>query len=708
MRFIKKELKNFDNKGLSLVELVCSVAILGFIGIIVSSVLVVSADSYNRGNSETKVQQEAQLVANQIDDLLIDATSKVEYVDKTLTITQGTTEHRVTFIDADGEAFPKGSLVYQEFTVGTGTPTPISEAQLMASGIKSFIVYDSEFAKYGYVKLDMTVERNSQTYPAVFTITARNRDTTTATEILAAIYLPNEVILEPWQENYELVPTTSGLTNPALNWSIEGAVDSSTALLNATSGNGKKVKVGENETVSKFMVKVTSQETAAGGSPKAQKIVNVRVRRVNNVDITGQFVAGTMYMPGATYNLKADVMGNNLTQAFGTDYDQDYVDPYQVAWTVVEGSDYIDVSANPSDSTIATVIFKAELPEGASVSVKATARHPAGVNKTGKAYGNPVEDVWTLTRFSSPFEPGDGGWLRQSSQAQARVKDSIVGLQTSVGGVRSEVFIRFKESGSSYPKNANGRDIWMPNIYGDGNDSRTVNLRPLMTGLMEYNKDYDVEIMLVIFDTEGNAVWPFNRRLDDTEDPLYDGSGRGLFPSIPDSYKKAGRLERVGLGFKSEANMLNLQPKADSEGKLHGITKNTEATAPTIIAQRDQQFVLMEKYEVLGIDTTGTSVDNAINYILEKKQPDGTWLNVTNKNPDGAGMFEVQKGSACRVTLRNQNYRGSYRVKVYIENMDNNTLASDGKTIIPGNPSKIDYILYDEESGYNIFYFNVM
>lgn len=648
MRFIKEKLLKSDNKGMSLVELICSIAILAIIGTSISGVLIVSANSYNRGNSETKVQQEAQLVANQINDLLIDATADVSFDGTTLSIKQGVTEYQVIYDAAAQE------LNYQEIVAGVA-----SDKQLMASGVTGFDVDVTDFSERGYVRLDLTFARDNQNYPAVFTMTARNKDTTAATTILAAIHLPNEIILEP-NQSYVFTPTTTGLTNTALTWALMGDTDSS---VTHTASNGT-VTVGNNETASMFRVRVSSVETGPTGAPRAQKFVNVYVRRVNDISITGTRTSGVEYMSGATYQLKAEPLGNNLAQAPGADYDEDYVSPYQMEWVVTEG--LASISVNSSDTTMATITLSEEMPEGSSVKVKATAKHPAGTNKTGIAYAS-VEKTWTLTRIKTMLVPG-GGWLRQTNTAQAEVSPDIGALKQSMGGTVHRVKIRFRE----YP-NGTFTD-WLPNVYGDADNSMSINLRPLLTGVMQYDKDYELQIKLIIEDNEGKQVWP-------TE---------GVTPE--DTYMYSSVVERVGITFNSDINMLNMTDAI----------KNDEAYPPTIHASKDNGFVLMEMNRVKGVDINGTSIENSICYILEKKQSDGTWKDVTN-----ASNEIQQRSKTCRVTFRNDNYRGNYRVKVYVAQQPNNKLAPDNKTIIAGNPSTIDYILYDEDTGYGIYYFNV-
>ncbi|MBQ7920001.1 MAG: type II secretion system protein [Lachnospiraceae bacterium] len=74
-----KIFKRQGNKGFTLVELIVTIAIMTIVGGAIASFLIVSQRQYNNGVAETDVQYDAQLVANQIHDLLIDAQRGVSY-----------------------------------------------------------------------------------------------------------------------------------------------------------------------------------------------------------------------------------------------------------------------------------------------------------------------------------------------------------------------------------------------------------------------------------------------------------------------------------------------------------------------------------------------------------------------------------------------------------------------------------------------------
>ena len=62
MKWIKRFSRN--QKGFSLVELLCAVAILSIVVTSVGTSMVVSARSYQRSNTELDLQQKAQITAN--------------------------------------------------------------------------------------------------------------------------------------------------------------------------------------------------------------------------------------------------------------------------------------------------------------------------------------------------------------------------------------------------------------------------------------------------------------------------------------------------------------------------------------------------------------------------------------------------------------------------------------------------------------------
>lgn len=67
----------WNNKGYSLVELLITIVIFGIVMIGIALMMRTTSASYVSGNSEVAMQTEVQIVANQIEELLVDATGTV-------------------------------------------------------------------------------------------------------------------------------------------------------------------------------------------------------------------------------------------------------------------------------------------------------------------------------------------------------------------------------------------------------------------------------------------------------------------------------------------------------------------------------------------------------------------------------------------------------------------------------------------------------
>ena len=72
-----KWLSGLRNKGFTLVEIIIAIAILTIVGGVIGSFVLISQKQYNYGASETDIQYEAQLLVNQLQELLIDASKEV-------------------------------------------------------------------------------------------------------------------------------------------------------------------------------------------------------------------------------------------------------------------------------------------------------------------------------------------------------------------------------------------------------------------------------------------------------------------------------------------------------------------------------------------------------------------------------------------------------------------------------------------------------
>lgn len=99
----RRRQKKENNAGFSLVELLVSIAILAVVSAAIFEFVMVAIRNYQQGTREVEVQYEAQLVMNQLQDLLIDARRGVTYTYYTNSASEGT----MILSDAD---IPEGTV----------------------------------------------------------------------------------------------------------------------------------------------------------------------------------------------------------------------------------------------------------------------------------------------------------------------------------------------------------------------------------------------------------------------------------------------------------------------------------------------------------------------------------------------------------------------------------------------------------------------
>ena len=694
MGFFRKRILKLGNKGLSMVELICGITMLTIIGSSVCSVMVVSADTYNRGSAEAGVQQEAQLVANQISDLLIDSTADVQFDDgnKILTVKQDTRTYTVKLV---------GNTLYYTDSDESGTE------QVMAEGVTEFKVDITDFYKSGSAQLELKFANdnngkleNSQQKPMNFNITSRNKQTTSV-DVIATVTMLGDWLLEPGQEyDFNTTVSPAGLTT-VNKFSIANNTSSNTTI-NPSTG---EIKIGLDEKSPLIRVVCSVEQS---GTIIAIKYANVYVRQVLTIDVNGAYNATASNgaadkKDGAVYDLSVTVNGNSLDRITDKSYDATvndssdiytYVDPRQVGnWTVTCSSGRNAGTVDTSSGT-PRLVLTGDMQDGETVTVTCKSLHADGVNRQGYDYGDIYGD-WDLTKSQSALL-WDDGWMRQSSNAQANLNGADT-IKTTYNATGWKTFYRYRKlDNSGTPVNGGSWDTthgdangWAENTLGDSHNSGVINLRPLLTSSMDYRYDYELSVCVRFYDGAGNVVWPTGGDYEDVN-------------MVTDVVRK------TQLAFDSD--LLGLDTA----------TCNSEASAPVITIAKDTQFNLMNIHNdsatakvdgIIGIDTTGTPVDNSFNYIFQKKQDDGSWKTIRDNFESTQNGIEVNKTGNCYVTFRNADYdyEGSWRVLVGLKNMmaydDNNQVNGTKDYDIWAESDESDEVRADGES---VFYFNVV
>ena len=183
MRKLMECFRRKDNAGLTLVELIISMAILAIVGVAVGGAMFVSSRSYTRSSSEVNVQEEAQVASNLICDWLVDATSvNYDMGDQEITLaSDGSNEFVIVHPDGNAEVTISIKLIDSDLTYTAvksipqedGSFVTESSTGILASNVTD-AVFNSTFRENRNVKFSLNFKINERTYNAVTDSTSRN------------------------------------------------------------------------------------------------------------------------------------------------------------------------------------------------------------------------------------------------------------------------------------------------------------------------------------------------------------------------------------------------------------------------------------------------------------------------------------------------------------------------------------------------------
>ena len=509
-----------NNKGFSLIELVCAVAIFGLSTAVIGGAMVVSSQSYQRGTIELDVQKEAQSTTNLVGNLLVDAVN-----------VEATAVNHIKVTDKTG-------ATYEVKQVGTELKyVQGSEEVVLAENVAYFKVDADDFNTSKNVEIDLAISTGGKEYKAAYNTTARNGQMDPSAAMEAKIFIDNEVVLEPGQAYNFTALVSSSVDVEGLDWNFVDATDATKATFISTSDTNAIVKLNPGaEGQIAFTVKTnkTKVDDAGNTVPLAIETVVIKVRRVT--DITGMnhtVVSGTEYMAGAVYRVYAQVGGDNLDKQIGKAFDSDYINPGYVNFEVESSDITIQITDSGTRTTKENgnnpyIEFKLteDLPVGESIVIRGTAKHPEGwiagetdasgnilYNKASTTtaqydYGD-VTELYTIENTLNGPWPGASGLKRGDRQYWCYSDTSIVEEAKSYVAVGNQykVYVRSWTKGTTPPPDSVG---WIPmNTTSDLH----VQFQEDWSKLFDPNVAYTIEMMLLASNTStpasaADVVWP--------------------------------------------------------------------------------------------------------------------------------------------------------------------------------------------------------
>ena len=372
-----RTLKN-SNKGLSLAELIVTIAIVAIVSIAVTGFLGVSIRNYRRTNAETSVQYEAQLTDNQIHDMLIDVTAGLSY--KTAG-DEGSRVRKLYFYDWDDSSGVKKNIisiitwkeadkelqyVSYEFTGSETEEAQQTNSMLMAEYVTNFEVtklpsdtdaskqvsYTLTFEKGGRsystqntVTLRNDVKVNNQEIDAIFTDIEELNSTVTSVEISPA---NPDALIQGGSMTFAAKVNGENWPGQTVIWSLSEEADSKpvdpNTKIDAATGT---LTLGSSETSQNIKVIATSAKSLKdnGNNQDAAEKASVTVvtRYMNSIELTR-----TTVDDGRDQTARLEMKGRNFPAA------ADFVPEVSYTVTDVSGNAISGVSVSPSSVNAGT------------------------------------------------------------------------------------------------------------------------------------------------------------------------------------------------------------------------------------------------------------------------------------------------------------------------------------------------------------------
>lgn len=350
--------KKMGNKGFTLVEIIVCLAIMTIVAGSVGAFIVAGNNSYLRGNKELTLQEEAQLTANQMIDLIIDVEKDIKFTKITAT----------TAVDLDGNSakddagnevqaqvgelllvnndnaymirwqgssnagteYENANQVYL-YEAATEADLATASPALMAEHVSSFQVDLSEARSKRKVILKMMFAYQDKTYQISETIKLRNalpEDTAEHIWLEAMTIIPtNPTIVQGDSKrfDYELKgePEAVALAKKqGVSWSLS-RVDG-TACDKSSINNKGTVSVGAEETIGNDILRVTCVLNA-DPSFTATTTINVKQLEIKSLTLSPEFVE---LLRGETQQYTYTLVGSTAAEALGVTWSVERMDGY--------------------------------------------------------------------------------------------------------------------------------------------------------------------------------------------------------------------------------------------------------------------------------------------------------------------------------------------------------------------------------------------
>ena len=570
-----------NNLGLSLIELICTVAVFSILITGIASSVLISTRVYSKSTTDVAMQQSAQVLTNYLTNLVVDA-KNVEYSvegtsgDKVLKVTD--TNDAVTTI-----TYTDGAL-YIDSDNGSG---------LLSSNLTNFDVtntYDENQSVYFAFSLEVA----NVNFDSSFTATSRNGVINESGSVLIVL-TENILIMEPNQD-YDVSYTTA-VTGSVSNSQLVGVGGNKIYVNPEKNGVNDSyyqiysdkihIHVGPAETSEALSINLETQyEDPETNLPSDSKTLLVKVRRVNGINLSASSTTGTGDV-GELYSITANfAAGSVFNGAKELEYEKgDYYNPYCVSWysvaldgVEVAPNSYVEVTLESikvdgvtytsydaaKDHLNASAEYRYRLKilqkinDGVKVTVTVRADHSYGASSDGaqtnrqdasyKAINGTTDVVYSSLDILIDKAEGAGSSFHRGEEyvhvfEESRLRGLEEALDLSITGYTKHWFYRVRN------KTSNGTwSAWYQTIEDSAMAAKMQAAESKI--LFEPNSAYEFDYVMVIYDSVNKKVkYPNLYSLYEPGSPFatYSYVGNSDYQTI---YQCGNRMEMPAVTLK--------------------------------------------------------------------------------------------------------------------------------------------------------------
>ena len=395
-----------ENKGFSLVELIITIAIFSVVGVIVGAFLLSSSRAYSINANELDIQEEAQLVANQLQEMILDTPIAISYsyvgvddagnlvdtyevpaatvdIDQTNLFIYGTDYYYHVYWNMDEQR-----LYYVEYLKG---PTGFAPNDMDQTGVvlgeyvSDFVVDMSKVNSDRMVSFHIIFKKPGSDRDYLVSKTVSIRNNILANRDMTEVYDSIGVDVAPAADTMTMSPTVDilwpgesrqfsvtlscsqgGVPNQGVNWTLESKDIAFPTLDGGTfmaSGNGLQVSANEDSSWIEVTASAVGYDYTNNTEKPLTKTANIYVKQIRSLEVVSNTMDTGFVGAGGRYSVVVAMHGENID---GMALDgENGIEAY-----AIEGAGYVSaIDVQPYGELQAQVIFdlSANTPAGAKI-----------------------------------------------------------------------------------------------------------------------------------------------------------------------------------------------------------------------------------------------------------------------------------------------------------------------------------------------------